>query len=155
MPAAALGDLLDALRDVLLDTVGPAVTDVEVQVTGRRNFNPTVPSIDIYPGDPFRDKLTSTAGFSDDQGDLILTVRARVSTVDNQGGQDLLLRLMDDHDDIGVAGTLEEDQTLNGLASSVSVEGNSGYLSYIEGGSESGAALLGCEWRVRVLRAVS
>ena len=47
-----------------------------------------------------------------------------------------------------------EDQTLNGLASSVFVEGNTGYTRYLDGGTESGG-LLGCEWRVRVLRVQS
>ena len=61
---------------------------------------------------------------------------------------------MDDEDDISVAGTLMEDQTLNGLASSVFVEGNTGYTRYMDGGTESGG-LLGCEWRVRVLRVQS
>ena len=136
----------------MLAVVGPAVTETEVQVVGRRNFNPTPPSIDIYPGDPFRD--TTTAGFTETGGELLLTVRARVSTVDNIGGQELLLRLMDDEDAIGVASTLMEDQTLNGLASSVYVEGNTGYVQYIDAGQE-GAAYLGCEWRVRVLRVLS
>ena len=116
------------------------------------NPNPTPPSIDIYPGDPFRD--TPTAGFQEVGGELLFTVRARVTTVDNIAGQDLLLRLMDDEDDISVAGTLMEDQTLNGLASSVFVESQTGYTRYLEGGTESGG-LLGCEWRVRVLRVTS
>ena len=58
---------------------------------------------------------------------------------------------MDDEDAIGVASTLMEDQTLNGLASSVYVEGNTGYVQYLDPGQD-GAAFLGCEWRVRVLR---
>ena len=86
-----------------------------MQVTGRLNPNPTPPSIDVYPGDPFRD--TPTAGFGQVGGELLFTVRARVTTVDNIAGQNLLLRLMDDEDDISVAGTLMEDQTLNGHAS--------------------------------------
>ena len=61
---------------------------------------------------------------------------------------------MDDEDAIGVAPTLMEDQTLNGLASSVYVEGNTGYVQYLDAGQE-GAAYLGCEWRVRVLRVLS
>ena len=75
------------------------------------------------------------------------------TTVDNIAGQDLLLRLMDDEDAISVASTLMEDQTLGGLASSVYVEGNSGYIRYLEG--DEGGALLGCEWRLRVLRVLS
>ena len=42
---------------------------------------------------------------------------------------------MDDEDAIGVASTLMEDQTLNGLASSVYVEANTGYVQYLDGGA--------------------
>ena len=111
----SLADLMDEMADTLLAVVGPAVTETEVQVTGRLNPNPTPPSIDIYPGDPFRD--VTTAGFQQIGGELLFTVRARVTTVDNVAGQNLLLRLMDDDDAISVAGTLMDDQTLNGLAS--------------------------------------
>ena len=152
MPAASLAELLDEMAATMLAVVGPAVSETEVQVVGRRNFNPTPPSIDIYPGDPFRD--TATAGFTETNGALLLTVRARVSTVDNIAGQELLLRLMDDEDSIGIAATLQEDQTLNGLASSVYVEGHTGYVQYLDSGQD-GAAFLGCEWRVRVLRLLS
>lgn len=145
---ATLGELMDQMADTLLAAVGPAVAEVEVQVTPRRNFNPTPPSVDIYPGDPFRE-TGDAAGFSEAHGEMIFTVRARVTTADYIGGQDLLLRFMDEYDPISVAALLEEDQTLNGHASSVFVEGNSGYLQYIEG---EGEPLLGCEWRVRVLR---
>ena len=150
---ASLAELLDELAATLLAVVGPAVVETEVQIVGRRNFNPTPPSIDIYPGDPFRES-PGIAGFGETGGELLLTVRARVSTVDNIAGQDLLLRLMDDEDAISVASTLMEDQTLNGLASSVFVEANTGYVQYIDAGQE-GAAYLGCEWRVRVLRVLS
>lgn len=151
---ASLADLLDELADTLLAVVAPAVpAETEVQVMGRRIFNPTPPSIDIYPGDPFR-TTPDTSGFNETGGELLLTVRARVNTIDNIGGQELLLRFMDDEDPISVASTLMEDQTLGGLASSVYVEGNSGYTQYLEGGTE-GRALLGCEWRVRVLRVLS
>ena len=131
----SLGDLMDEMADSLLAVVGPAVTETEVQVVGRLNPTPTPPSIDIYPGDPFRD--TPTAAFGDVGGELLFTVRARVITTDNTAGQNLLLRLMDDTDDISVAATLMEDQTLNGLASSVYVEGNTGYTRYLDGGTES------------------
>ncbi len=152
MPTAPLTDLLDAVANKIAAAIAASFDVVsEVQIVSRRNFNPTPPSIDIYPGDPFRDIQTAAFG---DRGELILTVRARVSTVDNIAGQELLLRFMDDEDDISVATALEDDQTLNGLAGSVYVEGNSGYVQYIDGGVD-GAALLGCEWRVRVIRVLS
>ena len=152
MATASLAELLDELAATMLAVVGPAVSETEVQVVGRRNFNPTPPSIDIYPGDPFRDRPAPPSRRRAAQ--LLLTVRARVSTVDNIAGQEFLLRLMDDEDAIGVASTLQEDQTLNGLASSVYVEGHTGYVQYLDPG-QVGAALLGCEWRVRVLRLTS
>lgn len=151
---ASLATILDELAATMSAVVGPAVSpEVEVQVTGRRNFNPTPPAIDIYPGDPFRDTPTSSAGFGEIGGELLLTVRARVTTVDNPAGQDLLLRLMDDEDDISVAGTLMDDQSLGGLIGSISVDGNSGFIQYVDPGTD--AALLGCEWRVRVVRILS
>lgn len=150
----ALSELFDELANTILAVVGPQVTEEEVQVVGRRNFNPTPPSIDIYPADPFRDHTNLPTGFQNDPADVLVVVRARVTTVDNIAGQDLLLRFMDEDDPIGIEAVLEDDQTLNGLASSVAVETCSGYLQYVEGGVDGGA-LLGCEWRVRVLRAYS
>lgn len=146
-PLADLFDEMAAKIDAVLVSEFP-----EAQVHGRRQFSPTPPSIDIYPGDPFRDSTDGTAGFQDVNGALIATVRARVNTADNFAGQELLLRLMDEEDDISVAAALMDDQTLNGLASSVSVDGNSGYLQYIDSGAQP---FLGCEWRVRVLRVYS
>ncbi len=152
---AALAAILDEMAATLLAVVGPAVpAETEIQVTGRRNFNPTPPSIDIYPGEPFRSSDDGAAAFQEIAGLLNLTVRARVTTVDNIAGQDFLLRLMDEEDPIGVAPTLMDDQTLNGLASSVSVDSNTGYRAYLEGGDEPGA-LLGCEWSVRVWRVIT
>ena len=91
-----------------------------MQFSGRMLAAPTPPSIDIWVGDPSREN--EIAAFQEIAGEHIITVRARVGTVDNIAGQDLLLRLMDDEDEIGVAAILMEDQTLNGLASSVYVD---------------------------------
>ena len=58
----SLADLMDEMADTLHAVVGPAVgAETEVQVTGRMNPNPTPPSIDIYPGDPFRDTPTQAS----------------------------------------------------------------------------------------------
>ena len=50
-----LGDLLDEMAAKILAVVGPAVPETEVQVVGRYIDSPTPPTVDIYPGDPFRD----------------------------------------------------------------------------------------------------
>lgn len=137
---SALTAIMDELA-ASLDDILPA----DWSVSGRLNLNPAEPAIDVYPADPFR--TTEEAGFGDTSGAYQFIVRARVAG-DVDGRQDLLLSLMDDEDALCVATKLQDDQTLNGLASSVEVDGPSGYTVYVEG---TGAALLGCEWRVAVL----
>ena len=124
-----------------------AVVGEEIQVVPLMNFNPaTVVSIDIYPGDAFfRDP--ESAGFGDTDGSLIWTVRARVTDNDIDGAQRQLMRLMDDEHPTSVAVALEADQTLSGRVSSVFVEGPTGYRGY----EDNPGAMLGVQWRVRVL----
>lgn len=137
-----------------MDELGSTLTDVlssEWQVVPRLNANPTSPSVDIYPADPFRS--TEEAGFGEISGALFFTVRARVSTLDNDAAQDLLLELMDDESSYCVAAALMDDQTLNGLASSVDVDGPSGFVSFVDSGGEG--ALLGVTWRAEVLNLIT
>jgi hypothetical protein len=152
---APLADILDEMAAMIEGAAQAAAAGDygELQVSGRRNFNPTPPSIDMWPGDPFRAEPDPFTGFQEVQGSLLFTVRARVTTVDNGAGQELLLRLMDEEDDIGIAFALMDDQSLNGLAGSVNVEANTGYIAYLEG--DEPRPLLGCEWRVRVIRRYS
>jgi len=139
-----------AIMDELAATLEADIDSVE-QVTPRMNFKPTPPSIDIYPGDPFR--TDEGAAFQDVNGMLVFTVRARIATPDNEAAQDVLLGLMDDESDQCVAAVLQYDQTLNGLASSVEVEGPSGYQLFIDSGGEG--ALLGVTWQVNVLNLIT
>lgn len=145
---------LTALMDEMaatLRTAFAAATDVTVQVEPRMNFNPTPPSVDVYPGDPFG--FDEAAAFTDDGGEIVFTVRARVSTADTAAGQELLLAMMDITDDLSVAAALQDDQTLNGHAGSVYVQGPSGYVQFIDAGHQG--SLLGCTWSVTVIRAFS
>jgi hypothetical protein len=142
----SLGDLMDAMADKLETALGSAVN----QVVPRLNFNPTPPSVDIYPGDPFGGN--QAAGFGQ-SGEVVFTVRCRATTADHEAGQDVLLAFMDGAGTLSIAAALEADQTLDGLAGSVYVEGPSGYTVYPDSGNEGG--LLGCEFRVTVLRAFS
>lgn len=148
MPTASLVDLLDEMAD----TLRAAVSDVgfPVQVEPRYIISPTPPSLDIFPGDPARED--ASAGFGDVAGQLVFTVRARVSG-DQDAEQDLLLAFMDEEDDLSVAGALMADQTLNGFASSVYAQGPTGYRQYVDSGDAG--SYLGCEWRVTVLRTFS
>ena len=56
------------------------------------NQNPTPPSIDIYPADPFQ----TGSGFEDDT-EVFFTIRARTTTADQEAGQKALLRMLDRH----------------------------------------------------------
>jgi hypothetical protein len=136
--------IMDELGDVLDDVVGPTI-----QVVPRFNMNPSGVSIDIYPGDPFRE--TTAAAFGDTSGQMIFTVRARTDIADIDGSQDAILALMDDENALSVATALMDDQTLNGLATSVYVEGPSGFLPY----GDNVGVMIGVQWRVTVLNLIT
>jgi hypothetical protein len=126
-----------------------AVVGPTIQVVPRMNLHPSGVSIDIVPADPFRE--TSSAGFGETSGKLVFTVRVRTDVPDELGSQDAILALMDDEDASCVAAALQDDQTLNGLASSVEVDGPSGYRFY----GDNPGAMLGVEWRVTVLNLIT
>jgi hypothetical protein len=151
---SGLRAIMDEMRDILEDAFSGS--DVAVQVSSRMLKNSSPPSIDMYPGDPFNDG--EAAGFDSNDGFLRFTVRARVNSADSDAGQDLLLAFMDVEDALSVSTALSDDQTLNGLASSVMVDGPSGYTEYVDPDSVSPgvrSTLLGCEWRVTILNLTS
>lgn len=123
----AIGDRLD---EVL-------TSEIEgLQVVPFLNVNPTPPSIDLYPGDPFQ----TGAGFGVGESQVFFTIRARVSTADSASGQQLLLRMLDPQDSASVESAIEDVAT-------VVPEGVSGFREYLEESATDGR-LLGCEWRV-------
>lgn len=143
--ATKIRDAIDA-SDLYTDS------GISVQVEPRMLINPTEPSIDIYPADPFG--VQDTQGFGGQDPLLNFVVRARISTADQDAGQDMLLSFMDPEDPLSVAVALDDDQTLNGLAGSVYVTGPSGYTLFLDA-SGNGQGLLGCTWLVSVLNAKS
>lgn len=145
MALATLEEIVDAMRDKIVAAL--ASSEFEVQVDPFRNLNPTPPSIDIFPGDPFGDQASASFG---DHGEIVWTVRARIGTADSDAGQKFLLRLMDTVGDLSVVNALEDDQTLAGTATSVAVEGPSGHRIYEDAART--AAFLGVDFRVRVFR---
>lgn len=146
MATAPIADLLDEMAATLDSALGTSVD----QIVPRLHFNPSGLSIDIYPDDPSRDPAAAGLGQPASE-QWIFKVRARVDLGDNDGAQDVLLQLMDDEDDLSVAAALFDDQTLNGLATSVQVEGPSGYIAY----TDNPGNMIGVEWRVTVMRALS
>jgi hypothetical protein len=138
---AALADALEPLRDEIPD----------LQIHPYWLANPTPPAIDIYPGDPF----SHGTGFGIGHDVCFFTVRARVTTADQQAGQEGLLALMDTNSSTSVEAALISDQTLGGVVGSLAVgeqdtPGVSGYRVYVEDAASNGR-LLGAEWRVEVL----
>jgi hypothetical protein len=135
---AAMAEALEPLKASIPD----------LQVYPYLNFNPTPPSIDIYPADLFQAAL----GFNGDDADAYFTVRARTTTADHEAGQKALLRMLDRRAPESVEAALTLDQTLGGRVQSTAIaeDGISGYREYLEDPQANGR-LIGCEWRVRVL----
>lgn len=147
---APLIDLFDEMAEKILDVVGPAAPgQPEFQVVLFRNPYPTPPSIDIFPADTARED--DTRGFQEHGGTHMVTVRFRFTSVDEIAGHELLYRVMDEEDDISIVAALEDDQTLNGLASSVVCVQSSGMREY----PERGGSHLGCDWLFKVVRVLS
>lgn len=117
-----------------------------LQVVPKLVFNPTPPCIDIYPADPFLEQTAYGPG----SREATFIVRARVSTADQEGGQELLLELLDPRADSSLIAALAADSTFGGVVGDSSVvDGPSGYIVYENAGG--GGALLGAEWRLRVV----
>jgi hypothetical protein len=151
-PAEILDALADQIQAQLANSVGTAdpLLD-ELQVYQRMIWNPSPPTIDMYPAPEFHIPL----GMGRGNNELFFTVRARVNTPDHEGAQDLLLAMMDPQDDLSVSaaitaeGTASPSKTLGGMVESVTVvEGPTDFGVFTDPG---GNPLLGCTWRVRVL----
>lgn len=147
---STLAQILDEMADTIRPIVA-SVTDVDVQVEPRIVLSPTPPTIDMFPSDPSNDQ--ELAAFADDIGGELITVRVRVNTADSDAGQDLLLALMDDEDELSVVAALNDDPTLNGTASDCAFRSRTGYVIIPDPGGD--AAYLGCLFQYVVIKARS
>ena len=128
-----LAETMEAIAGAL----APVAAEVDgLQIYPYLNSNPTPPSIDIYPGSPFQ----TGAGFGVGQSQVWFTVRARVSTADQEAAMKLLLRMMDPNDPASVEAAIADTVA-------VTPEGVSEFREYLEDSASNGR-LLGCEWRV-------
>ena len=141
-----IAQMQDALADQISDELGGTANPViaDLQVDARLNPNPTPPSIDIYPGTPF----TEAIAFGRTSRQYWFTVRARVSTADNEGGQDLLLSMMDDGSSESVEAAIVSIREYAG-AKLGDIEGPSEFGVFRDSGGEE--SLLGCTWRVALI----
>jgi hypothetical protein len=126
--------------DAMTAALQPLTVEIpELQIYGYPNRNPTPPSIDIYPGEPFQEG----AGYGVGDKRVYWTVRARVSVADQEAGTRLLLRLLDTNDPASVEAALADQD--------VAVIGNDGAVSGFRTYSDVGDTdLLGAEWRVEM-----
>jgi hypothetical protein len=143
LPDSTLLEVMDALADQLETVLSPQID--QLQVVGRMMLNPSPPTLDIYPSaDPFQDP--SGVGGSDVQVNLI--IRGRVSPVDHEGAQDVLLGLMDWASATSVVKAVNANRTLGGYVQDVYCQPPSDFAAFIE--PDSRGALLGCTWVAKV-----
>lgn len=141
-----MADLV-ALMEQMADAIRVSLSSVDlpVQVEPRMIFNPTCPSVDIYPAIASRDQEDAAMGAL--FGSYRFTVRARFAMADNDAGQDLALAMMNEADPLCLAAALADEPTLNGYADSLYVEDQSGFLAFDPN--------MGVTWTVSVLAAES
>ena len=74
-----------------------------------------------------------------------------MTTADHEGGQALLLSLMDPEADESLAGAIWADKTLGGQVEKAIVSsGPSGYGFFPNAYGQIDGSLLGCNWTVRI-----
>lgn len=150
---SGLVQLMDLAMAQIEDTLEPLLTaeGVESQFySGRLNAPATTPAIDIFPG-VGRDTETRMMRDSFDGGGYLFTVRARLSSNDYDANQRILYRLMDDADEICIAGALDADGTLGGYASSLDCTDPSGEVVF----TDPGGSFYGFQFTLRVVPAFS
>ncbi len=134
---------LDAIQASIADVLEDL--DIEnLQVVPMRWFNPTPPTIDVYPADPAQEE----EGFGGSQSILFWIVRARVGTVDNEGQQILLLQMMEPAGSTSVRGALNGSGNLGDTVEGIQCERPTGYRLFRD--LPTSPEFLGVEWRVRV-----
>lgn len=126
----AVNGIADALRPIEAEVPG-------LQVYPYYNGNPSPPSLDVYPGEPFQEPAGSGVG----NKRAWFTVRARVGVADQEAASRLLLRFLDPNDPASVEAALAQDET-----AVIDNQGSvSGFRRYDDGAD---GTLLGCEWRI-------
>jgi biotin carboxylase len=147
---------LVAIFEEMADQIRAALptTSWDFQVEPWAITSPTPPSIDMYRGQVTEDDAAAFGATVEDMGAaVVVVVRARVSTNDNEGNQDVLYALADPTDDHCLVQAIYDDATLNGWASDVHLLSDSGLtvVTSIDGAT----AHYGNVWRFLVIPAVS
>jgi hypothetical protein len=134
---------LAAIMEGIAASLEPLTATVDgLQITPYLNIEPTPPSIDIQPA--------GRSGFpvSEEGWEEVFTIRARVSTPDDIGGQEVLLALMDVDGPTSVIAALRVDRTFGGLVGSSAVDERTGYQPYAGAGGDWPR----CAWMLRTIQ---
>lgn len=134
--------MMDALAEQLDDELGTVIENLQVE--NRHHPNPTPPALDIYPATPFTEVIAYGRG----SRQYWFIVRARVSTAEHEGAQDLLLAMMDDGTDESVEAAIRSTKTYAG-AQLGDVQGPTEFGVFPDPGGQGW--LLGCTWQVALI----
>lgn len=140
---STIPQILDALATQIQAQLDPHIENL--QVHGRWLTNPTPPAVDIYPAEEFQQAFTFGPA-----NIMFFTVRARVTVADRDGGQELLLAMMEPEEETSMLQAVLYSRTLGGKVTKASViAGPTGYGVFLNPAGEPGS-LLGCTWTVQV-----
>jgi hypothetical protein len=141
----SLALIADALAEQLESELGGTANPViaNLQVENRRHPNPTPPCIDVWAGSPW----TEVIGYGNTR-QYWFNVRARVGSVDNEAGQDLLLAMMDNQTAESVEAAIRSTRTYAGAQLGDIEALEYGPMSDIDG---QGETFHGCTWRVALI----
>lgn len=137
------------IQDAIANAIRTALSTTEfkyAQVEPRMVIAPSELCIDVYPGTPFYNEIA----FGHGAFEVRFTVRARLTTADSEGAQNVLLDLLDPRSAYSVVATLSSNQALAGNADSITFEGDgtTGFQIYEDAGGQG--SYLGCQWSLLV-----
>jgi hypothetical protein len=137
-PESIMGTIAANIESYL----GTVISDL--QVVDHMEVNPTPPSIDIYPAEPFQAPFKMRGN-----NDMRFTVRARVHTADHEAGQSVLLGLMNDTGANSLGQAIIQDRSLGGQCGGLVVDEVGGFQLMLDIGGEG--SYMGAVWTVRVV----
>lgn len=145
MPDPALQDITTALLDQIGDIVTPLLPDLQISPDGLFEINPTPPTLDVLPDEPFQDQ--ERFGVVSDVTFWLLRVRSNAP--DNRAAQAVMLKLMDPRAATSLQAAAMSDRTLGGRVTDTLVTGASGYGFYPD--PQGQGSYLGCMWKARIV----
>lgn len=145
-------EIAQALADAVNGIASASDQLMELQAVPFMWVNPTPPAVDIFPADPSQDNAAFRIADGPANRQTFWTVRARVSTADDESGQQILLALMEPAGDTSIADAITYDSSVDAVTDAIDVQGPSGFRLYQSaapvGDLEHQGVLLGVEWQI-------